>query len=39
MKVRKPGQSHPYVIGKETVMRYLTVVDECAQAGLARVTQ
>jgi len=36
---RKPGQPNPYVIGKETVMRYLTVVDECAQAGLARVTQ
>jgi metallo-beta-lactamase class B len=36
---RKPGQPHPYVIGKETVMRYLTVVDECAQAGLARVSQ
>jgi metallo-beta-lactamase class B len=39
MKTRKAGQPHPYVIGKETVMRYLTVVDECAQAGLARVTQ
>jgi metallo-beta-lactamase class B len=36
---RKPGQPNPYVIGKETVMRYLTVVDECAQAGLARVSQ
>jgi metallo-beta-lactamase class B len=36
---RKPGQQNPYVIGKEAVMRYLTVVDECAQAGLARVTQ
>jgi metallo-beta-lactamase class B len=36
---RKPGQRNPYVIGKETVMRYLTVVDECAQAGLARVSQ
>jgi metallo-beta-lactamase class B len=39
MKARKPGQQNPYVIGKEGVMRYLTVVDECAQAGLARVTQ
>ena len=36
---RKPGEPNPYVIGKEEVMRYLTVVDECAQAGLARVTQ
>jgi len=30
---RAPGGSHPYVIGKEGVLRYLTVVDECAQAG------
>jgi metallo-beta-lactamase class B len=33
---RKPGDPHPYVIGTEGVQRYLTVVDECAQAGLAR---
>lgn len=36
---RKPGQPNPYVGGKESVMRYLTVVDECAQAGLARAAQ
>ena len=33
---RKPGDPHPYVIGTDGVQRYLTVVDECAQAGLAR---
>jgi len=33
---RKPGEKNPYVIGKDSVQRYLTVVDECAQAGLAR---
>jgi metallo-beta-lactamase class B len=33
---RAPGASHPYVIGKEGVLRYLTTVDECAQAGAAR---
>src|SRR5438105_490791 len=33
---RKPGEPNPYVIGKEGVQRYLTVVDECAQAGLTR---
>ena len=33
---RKPGEPNPYVIGKNGVQRYLTVVDECAQAGLAR---
>jgi len=36
---RKPGDPNPYVIGKEGVQRYLTVVDECAQAGLARLGQ
>jgi metallo-beta-lactamase class B len=39
LQMRKPGQTHPYVVGKEGVLRYMTVVDECAQAGLARVTQ
>jgi metallo-beta-lactamase class B len=39
LKIRKPGEPNPYVTGKEGVIRYLTVVDECAQAGLARVTQ
>ena len=39
LAARKPGQQNPYVVGKEGVMRYLTVADECAQAGLARVTQ
>jgi metallo-beta-lactamase class B len=32
---RKPGDPNPYVIGQSGVQRYLTVVDECAQAGLA----
>jgi len=36
LEKRKPGEPHPYVIGKDGVQRYLTVVDECAQAGLAR---
>jgi hypothetical protein len=31
---RKPGETHPYVIGADRVQRYLTTVDECAQAGL-----
>jgi metallo-beta-lactamase class B len=33
---RRPGEPNPYVIGREGVQRYLTVVDECAQAGLTR---
>jgi metallo-beta-lactamase class B len=32
---RRPGDPNPYVIGVDGVQRYLTVVDECAQAGLA----
>jgi metallo-beta-lactamase class B len=35
---RKPGDPHPLVIGASGVQRYLTTVDECAQAGLARVS-
>jgi metallo-beta-lactamase class B len=31
---RKADDSNPYVIGKEAVYRYMTVADECAQAGL-----
>jgi metallo-beta-lactamase class B len=33
---RKPGDPHPYVVGNDSVKRYLTVVDECAKAGLLR---
>jgi metallo-beta-lactamase class B len=32
---RKPGDPNPYVKGTEAVMRYLTVAEECAKAGLA----
>ena len=32
---RTGNQKHPYVIGKEGVLQYMTVVDECAKAGLA----
>ena len=33
---RKAGDPHPYVISNESVQRFLTVADECAKAGLAR---
>jgi metallo-beta-lactamase class B len=33
---RKPGDPNPYVIGNDSVQRYLIVADECAKAGLAR---
>jgi metallo-beta-lactamase class B len=34
---RKAGDPNPYVVGKDSVQRYLTVEDECAKAGLLRV--
>ena len=37
MAKRRPGDPHPYVIGAPGVARYLTVAEECAQAGRARV--
>ena len=37
LEKRKPGDPNPYVIGKDSVQRYLTVADECAKAGLLRV--
>ena len=39
LAARKTGQPNPYVVGKEGVLRYMTTVDECAQAGLTRVSQ
>ena len=32
LAARKPGEPHPYEIGKEAVARYFTVTDECAEA-------
>ena len=33
LATRRPGQPNPYVIGKESVGRFLTVAEECAKAG------
>jgi metallo-beta-lactamase class B len=33
MAKRGAGQPHPYVIGSESVSRFLTVAEECAKAG------
>jgi metallo-beta-lactamase class B len=38
MANRKPGDPHPYVIGKDAVQRYMTIAVECAKAGLADLT-
>ena len=37
LATRKPGAPHPYVVGSDSVARYLTVAEECAKAGLLRV--
>ncbi len=34
MARRRSGDPHPYVVGVESVWRYLTVAAECARAGL-----
>ena len=34
-KERKPGEPHPWVVGKKEVSQYLTVVQECAKSWLA----
>ena len=39
MAARRPGEPHPYVIGNDSVQRYLTVAAECARAGLARLDE
>jgi len=35
---RKAGDPNPYVIGNDSVKRYVTMVGECARAGLARLS-
>jgi metallo-beta-lactamase class B len=34
-KARKPGEPNPWIVGKEEVNKYLTVVGECAKSWLA----
>lgn len=34
LATRKPGDPHPYVVGNDSVRRYLKVAEECATAGL-----
>jgi metallo-beta-lactamase class B len=36
LATRKAGDRHPYVVGNDSVSRYLTVAEECAKAGLLR---
>jgi metallo-beta-lactamase class B len=36
LATRQPADPHPYVVGRDSVARYLTVAEECAKAGLLR---
>jgi metallo-beta-lactamase class B len=36
LATRRPQDPHPYVVGADSVSRYLTVAEECAKAGLLR---
>jgi len=36
LATRRPSDPHPYVVGQDSVSRYLTVAEECAKAGLLR---
>jgi metallo-beta-lactamase class B len=36
LATRKPGEEHPYVIGKDAVRGYVKVAEECARASLLR---
>src|SRR5205085_7769127 len=36
MAARKAGEPHPFEVGRETVLRYFKVMDECAQVARAK---
>jgi metallo-beta-lactamase class B len=39
LALRKPGELHPFELGKEAVARYFTVTRECAQAARVKLMQ
>ncbi len=39
LALRKPGEPHPFDLGKEAVARYFTVTRECAQAARTKLMQ
>jgi hypothetical protein len=36
LEMRKTGDLHPYVIGTDSIHRYLQVAEECARASALR---
>ena len=39
LKLRKPGEPNPYVVGKDSVGRYLKIAEECSRAAELRVAK
>jgi metallo-beta-lactamase class B len=39
MAARKPGEAHPYTVGREAVGRYFKVTEECAQVARLKLLQ
>ena len=39
MAARKPGEAHPFELGRDTVARYFKVTDECAQVARLKLLQ
>jgi metallo-beta-lactamase class B len=36
LKLRKPGEPNPYVVGNDSVKRYMKIAEECSKAGELR---
>jgi hypothetical protein len=36
LRTRRPGQPHPFVVGRDAYQRFVTVMSECSQAQLER---
>jgi metallo-beta-lactamase class B len=39
MAKRKPGEPHPFVVGNDSIQRYVKVAEECGRAQLLRLKQ
>ena len=39
LQLRKPGEPHPYVVGNDSVKRYMKIAEECSKAAELRVAK
>jgi len=39
LQLRKPGEPHPFEVGKDAIARYFTVTGECAEAARLKLSQ